>query len=740
MKHSIFRNKPFVLFVFFVLSLGGVRAQIASSFWFDVPEVTRGHVIAIPHRVDNKVRVYLHISAASSKPTTVRLELPAEAGFAPKDFDIPGDGKIKIGLTRHCQSSPATYTFDWFGVPEQWTGGSAGNLRTVPAADRPKYIENVLDWAVSDMSAPEPYFNRTNKGVHIYSVPSAFSNGESNLPFKAFIEVADGANRDLMVLKGEAAEGTEFSIPMQTHYDLQDNRYQKMQCSPYRSFNITALQDRTLVEITVKRPIWIRTNGFDYHSKLGDRLPAGTYRVHLSRGQTCIVTPHDEKSTTPHKEDGAHFGYPDGYQVSREKTITLEGSYVRSLSEPGYSGGKLVISYQEQLLRGWNPDMVMDQLIPNDVTGVNYGIIRGSRIPKIDNEVLYVVATEDGTTVTLSGFPTVTLNKNRQTSFRLKGNGLSKDAYALHATKPVQVLHLSGAEELATNEGQRAAAVVPPLANGETCIGSKVVDFSRSMENPFEMILNVAAFEHPTDPNLSAIGKFVLQKSVNGSLFANVTDPDELVVQNHLNNPANWHSFPSSDPDISKWRWIALNTDKLVVGKPNIIQVYADAARTQIVAYRLINKGNVFHLGVLNGRGKDDALYGYFSDFRKVKAEVQVRDKSNTVLSGGLIPVCRGESLELDASVGLEYAFYKWEPGKYLSSTTDPKVKVLNPKTSLSYEVSVRGYCDKVAKAGISLDVAPQISATISGPSVLCGTGEVPVDLGDLDGATKLNM
>ena len=91
--------------------LNTAKAQISTSFWFDVPEVTRGHVITDPGppATDNKVRVYLHISAASSDPTTVRLEMPAETGFPHQDFDIPGDGKIKIALTRHGLASPAAY-------------------------------------------------------------------------------------------------------------------------------------------------------------------------------------------------------------------------------------------------------------------------------------------------------------------------------------------------------------------------------------------------------------------------------------------------------------------------------------------------------------------------------------------------------------------------------------------------------------------------------------------------------
>ena len=744
------------LFLLLLLSFGcrPLFAQISSSFWFDVPEVTRGHVLENEQR---KVRVYLHLSATKSVTTRVKLELPAETGFH-ETFTIPGDGKIKISLTNEGVNIPPAMKKNWFAVPFQW-----GNLHTVPATDWSKYIENVLDWSETDVVNETPlYFNRTNKGVHLYAVDGA-GNPTQDTPFKAFLEICCGANRDLMVFKGEAAEGTEFSIPMQTNFTLKDNRYVEMNCPPYRSFNITATEDNTMVAITVKNPIWLNTRTFGHESECtpptlrwGKKLPAGTHNVLLAKaGQTCIVTPYEEHVNKyvwadMHcvHNDYYQTGIAESYQTSRKSDRTLEGSYVRSISKGGYSGGKIVITYQEQLVDGPNPDAIMDQLIPNDVAGVNYGIIRGDWRKTVDREFVYVVATEDNTTVTIKSYENFnpygaslyqksfskTLNKNQQVSFRLRENG--NDAFSLTATQPVQVFHVSGADENG-GQGQRAGAVVPPLSTEQTCIGSKTVDFSRSMpENRrFPLILNIAAFQHPTDPDRQAIGpgRFQLKKSVAGGPFVDVgTSDPEYPLLTHLNDPSKWKKFPSPNAAMDKWQWTKFNCTGFQV---------TDASG-KLVAYRLINKKNVFQLGVLNGKGEMDALYGYFSDFRKVKLEMHVKDKNDVPKDGGLIPLCRGDEVELNADTKLDYVKYYWSPETNLvyQNPEKTKVKVVNPKATTKYVVKMSGYCDFEPDAKVTIEVNPVLDPMLEMPAVLCGGGEIAMKFTELEGAKKINI
>ncbi len=388
-----------LLVLTFLSTSSSLWAQVSSSFWFDVPEVTRGQVWGN----DRKVNFYLHLAATKNQVTKVRLEMPAETGFAPKDFIIPADGKIKIGFTKHSTSGIVN---DWFAVPQGWDG-THGDLSTVAQADWPKYIENVLYWSDTDIASIDAgklptYVNRTNKGVHIYAIDAA-GNFTDKTPFKAYLEVACKLNRDLMVLKGEAAEGTEFTIPMQTDQFLSRASYFDMPCSPYRSFNITATENNTIVEITVKNPVWCNTRRFDHEGcpnntrVWGYKLSAGKHYLYFEKaGQSSIITPYAQKFTAVNNncEDakvvkdplmsytndiasGGRFlnkGIKKSYQTSRHARVTLEGSQVRSLPEVNgtkYSGGKIVITYQEQLLQGPDEDAVMDQLIPDDDAGKN---------------------------------------------------------------------------------------------------------------------------------------------------------------------------------------------------------------------------------------------------------------------------------------------------------------------------------------------------------------------------------
>ncbi|MGP1461635.1 MAG: hypothetical protein ACTTKF_08670, partial [Bacteroides sp.] len=783
MRQSSRLLRPLLLVLLFSLATSPLFAQISSSFWFDVPEVTRGHVL---DGENFKVRVYLHLANTESVPIKVNLSLPAEPGFTGETFNIPGDGKIKVSLTKEGVNIPATLKKDWFAVPEMgrvhpnykpplYSGPyftqTDGNVRLVPTANRYKYIENVLDWSETDAANPTPlYFNRTNKGVYLSGTKVVVdAMGVSHtVPanFKAFLEIACGANRDLMVLKGDAAMGTEFTVPMQTNFDLKDWRYLEMNCPPYRSFNITATEEKTLVAITVKNPIWLNTGDFDTQStcnpsakRWGKMLPAGTHNVFLEKaGQTCIVTPYEEHvDKTVHKDmkcvnnDKSMVGIAKSYQTSRTSNRTLEGAHVRSISTGGYSGGKVVITYQEQLISGWNPDMIMDQLIPNDVAGVNYGIIRGIWSNNINKEYVYVVATKDGTRVKLKKMDnvveTVVLNKNEQKSFHL--GGPTNTAFSITVDdkeKPIQVFHVSGADEYdwGSWQGQRAGAVVPPLSTTDACIGSKTVDFSRSMsyQQGFPLRLNIAAFQHPTDPALQAIGsgKFILQKSVGGGAFTNVTSSDpEYAIVNYLNTPSNWQNFPNLDPAISKWKWIAVNCDDISAGA---FKVTEPTSSTNLVAYRLINKDNVFQLGVLNGRGGQDALYGYFSDFRKVKLEMHVKDSNGVPKDGGLIPLCRGDEVVLDADAGLDHVKYTWTPETNLvyQNPKKSKVKVINPKSTTKYIVKMSGYCDITPDAKVTIEVNPVLDPVLDMPAVLCGVGEIPMKFKELLGANKITI
>ena len=63
-----------ILLCGYLFSPIALKAQQGSEFWFDVPEINRGHVIVSAA----KFLVYLHVTNVENFDVTVTLQLPAE--------------------------------------------------------------------------------------------------------------------------------------------------------------------------------------------------------------------------------------------------------------------------------------------------------------------------------------------------------------------------------------------------------------------------------------------------------------------------------------------------------------------------------------------------------------------------------------------------------------------------------------------------------------------------------------
>ena len=722
-----------LLIAFLFCGSATVWAQGYYDYWFDVPEVSRYHAPG-----GAQINVYLHLTATGGA-TSVALSLPAQTGFTTTVFDIPANGKIRVNLTSHGTTGPLEK--DWMFQPYQ-----GGNLRAATTADRARCVENVLDWSESDMSAtnPKPYLNRTKKGIHLFATGTPHSNNKKRA-FNAYLEIDCPWNRELMVLKGASARSGYFIVPGQTSLSLSDSRYNKKELPPYRSINITAVENNTKVRVRVPNKIWMNTNNYGSNGKWGEALNPDIYVFWLDSGESTILTPYAEHFQHLGAGD-PHSGLNNAYQTGREPNENLAGTVIQSMRDAGASGGQLVVTYQEGLTIGPNPDIVMDQIVPTHYLAENYGIVRGIHSANIDKEWFYVLAGEQTTQIKVTDHGTMTLNPRQQVAFHMTGN---RKAYTVEANHTVAVFHMSGTDDPNSGQGQRGGALIPPLSSTMHCVGSKIVDFSRSKSyaEGYDYYLNLIAFVHPTDPDLTTIGNFKLKKTVwlttvpPTATFASVgASSPEKALENYLNDPNNWHTFDGLDPasPLNNWRWLQINTDKLP-GKPTDVMKVKDGAGN-FVSYRLICENNVFHLGVLNGRGEKDALYGYFSEFRRIEPGIKVTNNKGIVDAGGHIPICRGESITLDANTGLPYARYEWRPSKNLDAVDKPRVKVINPKETTSYTVTVSRFCDFHPESNITIEVHPNIEPNIAGPSVICGTGEVPIDITDLAGAKKLNM
>ena len=458
---------------------GSILAQTGKEFWFDVPEVNRGHVAN-----NTDFHVYLHVTTLDF-PAEVKIALPAEPGFTPLQFTMPASSTKKIELT-----DPYSNTSNFTNVNSRLslfynayknviTGENLGRT------NKPQYIENVLGWSVSDPNAARPYLNRTTKGVQMTATATIM----------AYIEISVGWNMDLIALKGSNALGKKFIVPFQTELWTCDGRYFGMREPPYNSFNIVATQDNTKIRIKVPHEIWLNGNtGEQAGVNIGRKLPAGEHILWLNRGESSIIAPYAKQNDSPafligSDQDGR--GNSLGYQTSRDPHKRLAGSIVEVMTDEG-SGGDIVVLTRDDITEGPNPDYVTDQLVPavtvgsngerGTLAGTDFGIVQGV-VVRAKKEYLYVLGTENGTRVAVSGHGTYMLNEGQQQSIHMSGP--SDRGVTVRATKPVLVFHMSGVEWTTDGQAQRGGAVIPALPQVGTCVGSGEVAFSRAKSGDY---------------------------------------------------------------------------------------------------------------------------------------------------------------------------------------------------------------------------------------------------------------
>ena len=301
---------------------GSILAQTGKEFWFDVPEVTRGHV-----KAGNIIHVYLHVTTLDF-PAEVKIALPAEPGFTPLQFTMPASSTKKIELTDPNSFMSNSY-FTNVNSPLSLFYKAFKNVTTgeyLGRTNKPQYIENVLGWSVSDPNAARPYLNRTTKGVQMTATATIM----------AYIEISVGWNMDLIALKGSNALGKKFIVPFQTELWTRDNRYFGMREPPYNSFNIVATQDNTKIRIKVPHEIWLNGNtGEQAGVNIGRKLPAGEYILWLNRGESSIIAPYAKQSGTPPNNGNWQEGIGNslGYQTSRDPHKRLAGSIVEVMAD-----------------------------------------------------------------------------------------------------------------------------------------------------------------------------------------------------------------------------------------------------------------------------------------------------------------------------------------------------------------------------------------------------------------------
>ena len=332
---------------------------------------------------------------------------------------------------------------------------------------------------------------------------------ESTSPITAYYEVNASNNPDIFALKGNNALGTDFFIPLQNFYNVGTYGVQ-----PRAGFDIVATENNTQITVTPTTALVGR--------------PAGVpFTFTLNAGQTYSLIASSLLGDQ----------LPSGTRVTSNKKIAI------------------TIKHDSMILNQCR-DLIGDQIVPVDVVGDEYIVMRGYLNSQ---ERFFVTATEDATQITVSGNVVATINAGEVYQHAIT------DAFTyVESSKPIYIFHVSGFG------CELGGALLPSIK----CTGSRQVQFTRSTSEFFGLNIMIKNGNQ---------GNFVL----NGS--------------NQLVPVSAFTVVPGSNNE-----WVAAQIDyttaQVAVNQNSLISNSSTDAP-------------IFHLGIINGGATSGCRYGYFSDF-----------------------------------------------------------------------------------------------------------------------------
>ena len=474
------------------------------------------------------------------------------------------------------------------------------------------------------------YANITNKGLKI----------EATADITAYYEIGAAWNREIISLKGANALGQEFFVPFQTDFKTY-NDYGAYDLV-YSAIDVVATEDGTEVTIEpTENILLIEDDGAGGYNQVEHSTDL---TVELDQGETITIVPYGEGDNS--------------WNISKDKDDKLNGTRITSDKD-------IAVQTKDDMVWDGNTavDYVADQIVPVNKLGTEYIVNRGETYAGYD--IAYVLATEDGTTISIDdGRYTKNLNSGEQDSVLIRD---TQPFTRISSSSPIYVFHLSGIDKGAIgNSNQFGGALVPTV---EFCTGSGRVPFVRTNTSgdsgdPDPFYLNIMVYEGAEDA-------FVL----NG-------DPDaidETEFEKVDNLPWSVASIPFNDIDV-----IGLDEQSI-----------------------LTNTENVFHLGILTGG--EDAFYGYFSEFQAIGAEVDIEGFQGE----GLANLCYGDELQLMAKGGTSYEWSANQSPSYISNPSSPH-PVVKPPGNYEYTVVIGGACDLTDTASIDINVSDPLDAKFS--------------------------
>ena len=434
----------------------------------------------------------------------------AERSFAQKDtafwFAVPLVSQAH-GLYSTDLDTPMFLRITAYSQPSTVTIYQPANVTFVPIvislpANRTKTVDlsafkSILECAPADQVL--------NYGLKI----------SATTPISVYYEENSPLNPELFTLKGSNALGTSFFIPGQNLIpNVSGSGYIP---TPYNSFDIIATQDNTLVTITPTQAITGHAAG-------------STFSVTLNHGQTYSAC-----------------------ATSQLASNHLQGSTVTS-TKP------IAITVKDDLLNAtsiWTLayDLAGDQIIPVSKLGTEYIAVQGALQTPFD--AIFILATQNGTTISRNGTPIGTINAGVTQSFYMGGANAST---YIQTNNPVYVWQMSGLG------GEVGAGILPPI----TCTGSYEVAFVR----PAPILYIQLLVKNGGQNNFFFNGNTTV---INGASFTAV--------------PGTGGAWVAAQFQIS--------TAQLPIDSPVLIT----------------NSTNLFHMGMVSGTSGGGGEFGFFSNF-----------------------------------------------------------------------------------------------------------------------------
>ena len=342
----------------------------------------------------------------------------------------------------------------------------------------------------------------------------------STAPIMAYYEVTPtcNCNPDIFALKGKNSLGTAFVVPAQNF--LNNASYARS------GFNIVATENNTVVTINPKQAIVGHAANIPF-------------TINLQKGETFSA---EAVSILANQ-------HLSGSTISSNLPIAV------TLHDDSMSGAPY----------GGCADLMGDQLIPNQVIGTEYIILKGYLNGP---DKIYVVAVQNNTQISVDGAVVATINATDTYV-----HTLSSPTVLIETSLPAHVLHTTG---FGCEVG---GAVLPSIV----CTGSNTVAFVRSTNEFFALNILVPA------------------GGENDFTFNGNTG---------IINAAAFNFVPGTN---NAWKYA---------------QIDASAFVGVQLASRIDNPNFKFHLGVVHGGSSSGCRYGYFSDFAAAQYQISVNDQS----------------------------------------------------------------------------------------------------------------